>query len=198
MIGDVTMTRSSGAVLLSLVLTACGSGISTNSDYDPSTDFSAFQTYNWIPAGNGMDDGAGVAGNQLIDGRIRTAIEANLNAKGLTKASGGQADISVGYQITAQDRVQYNTVSTGWGGGYGGYYGGWGGMGMTMGSSTTYATNYTDGTLIIGIFENSEKKMVWQGTATKTIDESLDAEERTQSINEAVAKTMADFPPNTN
>ncbi len=192
------MTRPSGAILLSLVLTACGSGISTNSDFDPSVDFSGFHTYSWLPAGNGMDDGAGVAGNQLIDGRIRTAIESTLNAKGLRKASEGQADISVGYQITAQDRVQYNTVNTGWGGGYGGYYGGWGGMGMTMGSSTTYATNYTDGTLIIGIFENSEKKMVWQGTATKTIDEGLDAEERTQSINEAVAKTMADFPPNTN
>ena len=192
------MTRFSGAILLSLVLTACGSGISTNSDFDPSVDFSGFHTYSWLPAGNGMDDGAGVAGNQLIDGRIRTAIESNLNAKGLRKASEGQADISVGYQITAQDRVQYNTVNTGWGGGYGGYYGGWGGMGMTMGSSTTYATNYTDGTLIIGIFENSEKKMVWQGTATKTIDEGLDAGERTQSINQAVAKTMADFPPNTN
>lgn len=192
------MTRFSGAILLSLVLTACGSGISTNSDFDPSVDFSGFHTYSWLPAGNGMDDGAGVAGNQLIDGRIRTAIESNLNAKGLRKASEGQADISVGYQITAQDRVQYNTVNTGWGGGYGGYYGGWGGMGMTMGSSTTYATNYTDGSMIIAIFENSEKKMIWQGTATKTVDESLDAHERTQVINEAVSKVMADFPPNTN
>lgn len=196
MTGDVMMVKFSGALLLSLALTACGGGISTNSDYDPATDFSTFHTYSWLPAGNGMDDGAGVAGNQLIDGRIRTAIESNLNAKGLTKASGAQADISVGYQLTSQDRVQYNTVSTGWGGGYGGYYGGWGGM--NMGSSTTYATNYTDGSLIIAIFENSEKKMVWKGVATKTLDDSLDAEERTQVINEAVAKTMADFPPNTN
>ena len=189
------MRRGSGAVLLSVVLTACGGGISTNTDHDPSTNFSGFHTYAWVPAGNGMEDGSGVHSNQLIDGRIRSAVEANLNAKGLQKVSVEQADIAVGYQVAAQDRVQYNTVNTGWGGGYG-YYGGWGGMGMGMGSSTTYATNYTDGSIIIAIFETSEKKMIWQGTATKTIDENLDAEERTQVINGAVGKLFADFPPN--
>jgi len=123
-------------------------------------------------------------------------VEANLNAKGMRKVSPDQADLGVGYQVTAQDRVQYNTVSTGWGGGYGGYYGGWGGMGM--GSSQTYATNYTDGSLILGIFETNEKKMIWQGVATKTLSENPDTEERTQTINDAVAKLLADFPPGTN
>jgi hypothetical protein len=188
------MQKLFAAVLVSALLAACGSGISTNTDFDPAVDFSGFQTYAWLPAGNGMDDGAGIHTNQLIDSRIRNAVEANLNARGMRKVSASQADLGVGYQLTSQDRVQYNTVNTGWGGGY--YYGGWGGMGM--GTSTTYATNYTDGSLIIGIFENSEKKMIWQGVATKTLDDSLDSEERTQVINEAVAKVMADFPPGTN
>ena len=188
------MRKLFGGILVLTFLAACGGGISTNTDYDPSADFSGIQTYEWLPAGNGADDGAGVHANDLTDGRIRSAVESNLNAKGLRKASGGQADIAVGYQVTAQDRVQYNTVNTGWGGGYGGYYGGWGGMGM--GSSTTYATNYTDGQLILAIFDTGEKKMIWQGTATKTIDENADSEQRTQTINEAVVKVLADFPPN--
>jgi len=190
------MKKLFGAVLIPVFLAACGSGISTNTDFDPAVDFSGFQTYAWLPAGNGMDDGSGVHANQLTDSRIRSAVEANLNAKGMRKVSPDQADLGVGYQVTAQDRVQYNTVSTGWGGGYGGYYGGWGGMGMA--SSQTYATNYTDGSLILGIFETSEKKMIWQGVATKTLSENPDTEERTQTINDAVAKLLADFPPGTN
>jgi hypothetical protein len=64
-----------------------------------------------------------------------------------------------------------------------------------MGSSTTYATNYTEGSLIVGLFENEGKKLVWQGVATKTLAENPDAEQRTKAINDAVAKLMADFPP---
>ena len=179
------MKKLLGAVLIPTFLAACGSGISTNTDFDPAVDFSGFQTYAWLPAGNGMDDGSGVHANQLTDSRIRSAVEANLNAKGLRKVSPDQADLGVGYQVTAQDRVQYNTVSTGWGG-------------MGMGSSQTYATNYTDGSLILGIFDAGEKKMIWQGVATKTLSENPDQEERTQTINEAVAKLLADFPPYVN
>lgn len=184
------MTRLSGAAVISLVLAACGGGVSVNTDYDPSIDFSAFHTYDWLPDGNGMGDGSGVHVDGLVDSRIRSAIDANLAAKGLRKVPGGPADLSVGYQVTTQNQVQYNTVNTGWGGGY--YYGGWG---MGMGSSTTYETSYTEGSLIVGLFENEGKKMVWQGVATKTLAENPDAEQRTQAVNDAVAKLMADFPP---
>jgi len=190
------MQKLFGAVLIPVLLAACGGGISTNTDFDPAADFSGYETYAWLPDGNGMDDGSGVHADQLTDGRIRSAVEANLNAKGMSKVSLDQADLAVGYQVAAQDRVQYNTVSTGWGGGYGGYYGGWGGMGMT--SSQTYATNYTDGSLILGIFDTAEKQMIWKGVATKTLSENPDMEERTQNVNDAVAKLMADFPPSGN
>ena len=55
-------------------------------------------------------------------------------------------------------------------GGYGGYGMGWGGWGMGgMGSSTTYATTYTEGTLIIDGYDPEEKKLVWRGTGTVTV-----------------------------
>ena len=78
------------------------------------------------------------------------------------------------------------------GGYYGGYgYGGWGG-----GSSIIYATTYTEGSLVIGLFDLESKSMVWQGVGTKTLSESNDSpEERAQKINEAVAKIMEAYPP---
>ena len=84
------MKKLFGAVLIPAFLAACGSGISTNTDFDPAVDFSGFQTYAWLPAGNGMEDGSGIHADQLTDGRIRSAVEANLNAKGLRKVSPDQ------------------------------------------------------------------------------------------------------------
>ncbi|MEJ2481593.1 MAG: DUF4136 domain-containing protein [Gemmatimonadota bacterium] len=172
----------------SLMLSACGSGIDTNADWDPTANFGTYQTYAWV-------DGAYSSGlGDLVDSRIQAAIESNLNAKGLRKATSGRdADLGVGFQVTTQDRTTLQTVSSGWPGGYyGGYgYGGWGG-----GSSTTYTQNYTEGSLIIGLFDTDSQKMVWQGVGTKTLSGgSQSPEDREKNINEAVAKIMSEFPP---
>lgn len=177
---------ATGAV--ALVLAACSSGIETNADWDPTADFSTYQQYAWI-------EGAYTSGEgDLVDTRLQAAVEANLNAKGLRKATqAADADLGVGFQFTTQERTTLQTVSSGWPGGYyGGYgYGGWGG-----GSSTTYATNYTDGSLIIGLFDLKSKSMVWQGVGTKTLSDSNDSpEERAQRVNDAVAKIMEAYPP---
>jgi hypothetical protein len=38
-----------------------------------------------------------------------------------------------------------------------------------MGSSTTYATTYTEGTLIIDFYDPETKKLIWRGTGTVTV-----------------------------
>ena len=107
-----------------LVLAACSSGIDTNADWDPTANFNAYQTYAWV-------EGAYTTGlGDLVDTRLQAAVEANLNAKGLRKATRAvDADLGVGFQLTTQDQTSLQTVSSGWPGGYyGGYgYGGWGG-----------------------------------------------------------------------
>ncbi len=177
---------AAGAV--ALVVSACGSGIDTNSHRDPTAKFGAYQTYAWVAGAYEIRYG------DLVDTRLQAAIEANLNSKGLRKATrADDADLGVGFQVTTEDRTTYQTVSSGWPGGYyGGYgYGGWGG-----GSSTTYASNYTDGSLIIGLFDLQSKQMVWQGVGTKTLSSGDQSpEERAQNINDAVAKIMENYPP---
>ena len=85
-----------------LLLAACASGLKTTSDWDPAADFTALQTDAWKPDAEG---GAGV--DQLTDNRIRVAIEADLNGKGLREAAMAQADIVVAYQITTQEQTDY-------------------------------------------------------------------------------------------
>jgi hypothetical protein len=170
------------ALALTLFLTAC-SGISTSTDFDPAANFGSYGTYSWIPTqGHSTDD--------LTDSRIRSAVDASLAAKGLDKVDSG-GDLAVGYQVTTAERSTYNTVSTGWGGGYGRR--GWGGAGMGM--TTTTEQNYTEGTIILAMFDEGTESMVWKGTATATVDPGKSPEDRAKSIQGAVEKMLGDFPP---
>ena len=38
-----------------------------------------------------------------------------------------------------------------------------------MGTATTYATTYTEGTLIIDGYDPADKKLIWRGTGTVTV-----------------------------
>jgi hypothetical protein len=183
------MRLTSSFVLLAFALSAAAcSGISTTADFNPNTDFAAYQTYNWVP--DGSSEGTGVATDQLIDSRVRSAIESELATRGINKVDLPQADMAVGYQVTSQDKVSYNTVSTGWGGGYGRRgRGGWGG-----GMSTTYQNTYTDGSIIVAVFDNADRELVFEGSATSTIDPGASPEERTEAISAAVAKIMEKYP----
>jgi len=124
-----------------LLLAACSYGLQTSSDWNPEANFELLETYAWTP-----DDPGGPGIDELTDGRIRAAIDANLTGKGMREVSLDQADIHVDYQVTTQDQTNYTTTSTGWGGGYGRYGRGWSGGGVS--TSTTRATTYTNGTLV--------------------------------------------------
>ena len=181
----------SGRLLPTVVLlTACASGLQTTADWNPESDFTAFQTYAWAPDGEGD---ASIP--QLTDGRIRTAIEATLNGKGLREVPLAQADLAVGYQVTTADQTNYTTTSTGWGGGYGRYGPGWGGGGGGVSSSTTRATTYTNGTLVIGVFSGQSQEVLWHGSGTTRLRENLTPAERTENVNNVVAKILEEFPP---
>ena len=174
--------RTAGLILsLTLLLAAC-SGISTSTDYDPAANFGSYGTYSWAETeGTSMDD--------LTDARVRSAVDATLAAKGLSKMNSG-GDLAVAYQVTTADRKTYNTVSTGWGGGY--RYG-WGGGGMGM--TTTTEQNYTEGTVILAMFDQGTKSLVWKGTASGTVDPGKSPQERAETIQGAFDKMLKDFPP---
>ncbi len=132
-------------------------------DYAHDYDFEAIKTFQYVPT-----DKSDVKGNDLMDQRIEDMIKKELREGGATEVQ-ENADIYVTYHFTSKENTSYNTTSMGYGG-YGGYYGGWGGWGGGgMGSSTTYATTYTEGTLIIDLYDPDTKKLVWRGTGTVTV-----------------------------
>ncbi len=179
-----------------LLWAGCAAGINTSADWNQEADFTAFQTYALTPVDPGAPTSPGI--DQLTDGRIRTAIAADLNGKGLREVPLERADLAVDYQVTTQDQTNYTTTSTGWGGGYGRYGRGWGGSSVAVGTSTTRATTYTYGTLVIGVFGGQSQEVLWHGSGTTKLRENLSPDERTENVNNAVTKILEDFPPSSN
>lgn len=174
-------------VALSLALSGCAS-IEVTTDYDPTTDFTRYQTFAWMEgSGRGTDDPR--VGGDLMDQRFRRAIESELVSRGMQKVATGQPDVYVGYQVALDDRVDYQTINT--------YYGaGWGYRGVArVGVGTqTYAREYTLGTLVIDVFDAARRELVWRGTGEGRVDVARNPQERQERVNEAVTAILEDFP----
>jgi hypothetical protein len=53
------------------------------------------------------------------------------------------------------------------------------------------------GTLFVDLVDAGEKKMVWQGVASATLDSRATADDKDYRVNNAVKKMFARFPPKT-
>ena len=116
----------------SLLLSGVAAAQDVRFNYDKSADFTKYKTYKWVEMKTSDKDA-------MVDNQIKSAIEAELATKGLTKTDSDNADLYVGYQIAISTEKQVNTFSSDFGYGPGwGYYGrGYGGMGSTSSTSTT-------------------------------------------------------------
>lgn len=162
-----------------LAMTGCSS-VSTNTDWDRSYDFSGPRTYNWI---HQTQESMGENINDLDVRRIQGSVDQAIAAQGFTKASATQATYLIAFHTGSQTQTQYNTYGYGMGGWY------YGGMGMT----TTTATQYEQGTLLVDVVDRAKNETVWRGTAKATIDDN--SEVNLDNLNKATQKLFAKFPP---
>ena len=167
-----------------LILSSCSS-IKVTTDYDRTVDFSAYKTYDFL------EIAANTTINELNQRRIISAIENNLNSKGLTKSDNPDLHINI-YGIVEQK--QDVSATTDYWGGYGrhwGYYG----YGSTWSTTTVNVYDYEVGTLIIDMVDNKKDILIWEGTGSKTLGSTTNPEQVEANINEAVNKILEKFPP---
>jgi len=149
-------------------------------------DFSKFKTYKWVDVkeADHLD--------QIADQQLKTAVDAEMAKKGLSRTDNDKADLYLAYEVALGQEKQFTSYNTGWGygPGWGGYYGG-GGGGMTTTTSSTIHT----GQLGLDMYDAEGKQLVWRGTASKTIDPKAKPEKREKNLKKAVAKLLKNFPP---
>jgi hypothetical protein len=180
--GDYEMRRISLFAFLFLVLgVAAVAAQDVTYNFDQETDFSKFHTYKWVSIKNAqqVDD--------ITQRQITAAIESALAKKGLTKTDADNADLYIAYQTALGSQKQWNAYNTGWG--YGPRWGG--GMGMATATSETIHV----GTLDLDMYDSSNKRLVWRGAVSKTLDPTAKPDKRQKNLDKALDKLLKNYPP---
>lgn len=170
------MKKALGALIVLLLAASPAFAQKVTIDYAHDFDFSAVKTFQYVSP---KED---ASPNPLMAERIETLIKEKLVEGGLAEVA-DNPDVYITYHVAAQDQTVYNTTTMGYGGRWGGWRG-WGASGMA--SSTTTAHTYTEGTLVIDLYDAREKKMIWRGTGTVTVKEK--PEKRVEQIEKILEK----------
>jgi hypothetical protein len=184
--------RAFRIVMVGCVLLLCCAFVAAQDvryNYLQGTDFSKYRTYKWVQVPDVQYP------NQILDGQIKQAIEAQLSLKGLSRTESDNPDLYVTYQVAINQEKQWNAYSSGgnyWGyGGWRGWGGGYGGMQTTTATSSTI----TVGTLNLDIYDVAAKQQIWRGEATKTLKQQKNPEKLQKNLNKGMAKLLKNYPP---
>ncbi len=149
-------------------------------DFDKAFDFSTVKTYS-IRLGTTW-------GNDLSQRRVLTEFDEAVASKGWKKAPLGQADIDVVLHGATDTKRTASTFYSGGMGGYGYHYGG-----MGMGTSQTVVSEYRVGTLVVDMFSEKSKNLVFRGIAEDELSDNPD--KNVKKLEKASEKMFKNFPP---
>lgn len=159
--------------LVVLRLTYAGFANPVAVDYDHIANFNQPRAYSWS---------AVHTANSLWDKRVRDSVDQQLAAKGWTQVPAGGDVRLVAVQKTSVHQ-QYDTYYDGFGGRR------WGGMG----ESTTSLDSYKVGTLVVSMFEDKSKQLIWRATASGELSGNPD--KNAQKLDKDVQQMFKHFPP---
>jgi hypothetical protein len=165
------------AVTLSVVLFSIPAlAQKVETDYDHSVNFLQFHTYSW---------GHVHATDPFFEGRVREAVDRDLQAKGWQQVPAG-GDATVTAVAIKRNQAEYSTFYDGLGPGW--RWHGWG-----PGMATMTIENVPVGTLVVDIYETNSRHLAWRGLAHDQLSDKPD--KNTQKLDKAVDKLFAKFPP---
>ena len=142
-------------------------------NYDREINFSAYQTYQWVQAGE-----PGIA-DPLLDRDLHRAIDGQLGQKRLQSVE-HNGDLYITYYILGQKERRIDAWSMGprW-------------SGFARANTSTVEI----GQLVIEIFDPAQKRVVWRGAVSQELEVSRDPDKNYRKLEKAVAKLLKNYPP---
>jgi hypothetical protein len=174
-----------GALLLAHFCSAWVRAQDVRYNFDQSAKFSDYRTYKWVDIQDAEH------ANELTEKMVKAALDKELATKGLTKTDSDTADLYIGYQTAVSTEKQVTSYSSGWG-----YGPGWR-TGMASTTTTGSTTTIYIGQLVLDMYEAPQHKLVWRGSATKTLDPKAKPDKQEKNLAKAVAKLLKNYPPPT-
>lgn len=161
-----------------LLLAGCATYPSVHTDFDPAADFANYRSYSWAP----LKVPAGM--NPLLFRRVQASIDRSLAARGYQQSAA--SDFIIDFTVLEKDRAQIHDdywPHHGWG---------WGGWGWGPAYPSIDIDYYTQRSIIIDIYDGSDRRAVWHGTVKKNGDQ--DAIDYAK-LDAAVDAVLSRFPP---
>jgi hypothetical protein len=173
------MPRAAGVAVLGAAIVIAASPLSAQVlklpkaqvDYDREVDFQAFRKFQWRADQDRLEDPA----RHMA---MVTAIERELEKKGLLKPLDGAADVRVRFFASVDKKVRgTGRQETSWSG--------------DLRTSIDFE-KMAEGTLIIELYDASDGKRIWRGTTTQVFRPGSLEE---SDIRAAVALVLRSYPP---
>ena len=173
-----------GLLAAAVILSSCASGPNVFTNVDSSTDFMSLNTFDFLqPLSTDTGNVQTLLSTQLI-----AATTSELNKRGW-RLDKNNPDVVINFLFETQQQIQTrNTSASASTMHRSGRYGGWG---ATMSTPTVEQT--TQGALSIDMIDPSRNQMIWEGTATNRITDSI-RENQEESVRTFVTAILADFP----
>ncbi len=150
-------------------------------DYDRSSNFSRYKTFNFHPNMNLN------AISELDGKRILNAIESQMNAKGFQLSDTPDLYVDV-VPSTRIRKKQTGSVGIG--------LGNWGrSFGVNIGTSVPITKKVEDSNLILEMIDANSSQMIWQGVFEGTMKASSTPDQKEQFVNQSVNELLINFPP---
>lgn len=178
-------------ILFLLVMTAGCASMTVDSHYNPAVDFSLYKSYSWLHDVDNPGDDVRI-NNPLVINSVRSAVDDELQSRGLEKTSREKADFLVVWfgaieQVLKTENINHFYRQYGYGTLYQDPY---------WNSSPTVASRkeYEQGQLIIDIVDRRTNKLMWRGTAKNKIVPDQTEEGAKKNLKKAVKKILENFP----
>lgn len=172
-------------MVMAIIVTASAQKVTT--DFDKSIDFSKYKKFKFL----GWQEDSDKIMNELDKKRMRDAFENEFDKRELVYDE-TDADMSVSLFLVVKQKHSVNAYSDYYGGGYSRYSRARWGWGSGYATTTYSEDDYLEGTLVLDVYDEETGNLIWQGVATRTIEENPQKREKT--IPKSVKKLMKKFP----
>lgn len=165
--------------LIFVFTTACS--VRVKETFDKQTDFSQYKTYCWMAGCEFNFTGPSYLNDTITKENVRKAIEAELKQKGLT-VNTDNPDLLVGFTITVKDEqaIVYHRAEDS-------------PFFLKPLDLDKEVINYLKGSLIIGMADAKESRMVWQSHVSAYMEMKPDLSEA--NIRKGIKQALKNYPP---
>jgi len=161
-----------------LLFTSCS--VKVHTLYDHKIGFKQYKTYCWMDGCEFKFTGPSYLDDSLIRGNIKKAVAEELNKKGLTQNT-DNPDLLVSFTVTVKDEqaiVYHRTYETPF---------------YKPLENEESVVNYLKGSMVIGMADKKESRIVWQSFANGYLQSVSDFSE--QNIKKGIRLILKKYPP---